>query len=90
MFTVVISGLYVCVFSHSVVSDSATLWTIARQAPLSMGFFRQEYWTGLPFPPPGESSRPRDQTCISYVFCIAGGALQWVIYKGVIYEGLFF
>jgi len=30
----------------------ATLWTIAHQAPLSMGFSRQEYWSGLPFPPP--------------------------------------
>ena len=30
-----------------------TLWTIAHQAPLSMGFSRQEYWSGLPFPPPG-------------------------------------
>ena len=30
----------------------ATLWTIVRQAPLSMGFSRQEYWSGLPFPPP--------------------------------------
>ena len=30
----------------------ATLWTIARQAPLSMGFSRQEYWSRLPFPPP--------------------------------------
>ena len=29
-------------------SDSATLWTVARQAPLSMGLFRQEYWGGLP------------------------------------------
>ena len=29
-----------------------TLWTIARQVPLSMGFSRQEYWNGLPFPPP--------------------------------------
>ena len=45
----------------SVVSDSfATPWTVARQAPLSMGFSRQEYWNGLPFPSPGESSRPRD------------------------------
>ena len=43
----------------------ATLWTVARQAPLSMGFSRQEDWSGLPFPPPGESSQPRDQTCIS-------------------------
>ena len=31
----------------------ATLWTVAHQAPLSMGFPRQEYWSGLPFPPPG-------------------------------------
>ena len=30
----------------------ATSWTIALQAPLSMGFFRQEYWNGLPFPSP--------------------------------------
>ena len=29
-------------------------WTIARQAPLSMGFLRQEYWSGLPFPSPGD------------------------------------
>ena len=36
----------------------ATLWTIARQAPLSMGFSRQEYWNGLPCPTPGESSHP--------------------------------
>ena len=31
-----------------------TLWTVARQAPLSMGFSRQEYWSGLPFPSPGD------------------------------------
>ena len=30
----------------------ATLWTVAHQAPPSMGFFRQEYWSGLPFPSP--------------------------------------
>ena len=32
----------------------ATLWTVACQAPLSMGFSRQEYWSGLPFPSPGD------------------------------------
>jgi len=32
----------------------ATLWTEAHQAPLSMGFSRQEYWSGLPFPFPGD------------------------------------
>ena len=39
--------------SPSVVSDSATPWTVACQAPLSMGFSRRECWSGLPFPSPG-------------------------------------
>ena len=32
----------------------ATPWTVGSQAPLSMGFSRQEYWSGLPCPPPGD------------------------------------
>ena len=36
----------------------ATLWTVAHQAPLSMGFTRQEYWSGLPFPSPGDFPNP--------------------------------
>ena len=36
----------------------ATVWTIARQALLSTGFSRQEYWSGLPFPPPGDLPNP--------------------------------
>ena len=36
----------------------ATLWTVAYQAPPSMGFSRQEYWSGLPFPPPGDLPDP--------------------------------
>ena len=41
--------------SHSVLSSSsATPWTIAHQAPLFMGFPRQTYWSGLPFPFPGD------------------------------------
>ena len=35
-----------------------TLWTVARQAPLSVGFFRQECWSRLPFPPPGDLPDP--------------------------------
>ena len=35
-----------------------TSWTVARQAPLSMGFSRQEYWSGLPFLPPGDLPEP--------------------------------
>ena len=36
-----------------------TPWTVACQAPLSMGFSRQEYWSELPFPPPGDFPDPR-------------------------------
>ena len=47
----------VCVCMRSVASNSfATLWAAAVQVPLSMGFPRQEYWSGLPFPSPGKSS----------------------------------
>ena len=35
-----------------------TPWTVAYQAPLSMGFSRQEYWSGLPFPSPGDLPNP--------------------------------
>ena len=47
--------LSISLFSPYVLSDSfATPWTVALQAPLSMGFPRQEYWRGLPFPSPGD------------------------------------
>ena len=45
-------------WSLSVVSDSASPWTIAHQAPLSIGILRQEYWSGLPFPSPGNLPDP--------------------------------
>ena len=41
-----------CVLSH--IQLFVTQWTVACQAPLSMGFSRQEYWSGLPFPTPEE------------------------------------
>ena len=44
--------------SRSVMSDSAIPWTIAHLAPLSMGFSRQEYWSELPFPSPGDLPDP--------------------------------
>ena len=63
--------LYVCVLSCSRMSNSfVTPRTAALQTPLSMGFPRQEYWSALPFPPPGESSQHRDQTRVA---CTAGG-----------------
>ena len=64
----------------------STPWTGAHQAPLSMDFSRQEYWSGLP---PGEpssrgSSWPRDWTHISCVFCIH----RQVLYHWAIREAL--
>ena len=44
--------------SLSRVWQLAALWTVARQAPLSMGFSRQGYWSGLPFPPPEDLPNP--------------------------------
>ena len=46
-------------FSHSVMCDSCNpMDCVAHQAPLSMGFFRQEYWSGLPCPAPGDLPNP--------------------------------
>ena len=53
----------VWVLSHfSSVQLFTTLWTVAYQAPLSMEFSRQEYWSGLPCPPPGNLPNPRIKT----------------------------
>ena len=49
--------------SLQVMSDSETLWTLACQAPLSMGFSRQEYWRGLPCCPPGDLPNPISYAC---------------------------
>ena len=51
----------VCVCECAVLSNvrlSVTPWTVARQAPLSREFYRQEYWSGLLFPPPGDFPGP--------------------------------
>ena len=55
-------------FSH--VQLSVTPWTVACQAPLSMGFFRQEHWSGLPYPPPGEFPDPGIKPVFFFVSCI--------------------
>jgi len=55
--TVICCFSLLCVLSHSVISNSFAIpWTVARQSPLSMGFPRQEYWSGLPFTSPGDLS----------------------------------
>ena len=45
-------------------SDSGTPWTLAHQAALSTGFSRQEYWSGLPFPPLGDLPDPGIETAV--------------------------
>ena len=50
--------LCLCAKSFSHVRLFVTLWTIAHQAPLSMGFSRQEYYSGLPCPPAGNLPNP--------------------------------
>ena len=51
-------------------------------ASLSMEFSRQEYWSALPFPTPGESSQPRNRTHISWVSCIG----RWILYHCATWE----
>ena len=70
--------------SHSVVSDSVTLWTVAHQAPLSLVFLRQEYWSGLPFPSPGDlpNSGIKSES-------FASSALQEILYHWAIREAPF-
>ena len=64
----------VCVLSHfSHVQLSATAWTVACQAPLSMGFSRQEYWSGLPGPPPGDLPDPGIEPSFLMSPALAGG-----------------
>ena len=47
--------------------------SVAHQAPLSMGFFRQEYWSGLPFPPPGDLPNPGTEPASPESSALAGG-----------------
>ena len=66
-------------WSHSVVSDSASPWTVAYRASPSMGFSRQEYQSGLPFPSPRDLPDPGNQTRVSH---IAGRRFTlWAIIK---------
>ena len=58
-------------FSH--VKLFATPWTVARQAPLSMGFSRQEYWNRLPCPPPGDLPNPGIEPALCPL-CWQGGS----------------
>ena len=48
-------------------------WTVAHQTPLSMGFPSQEYWSGLPFPPPGDLPNPGIEPSFLMSPALAGG-----------------
>ena len=72
---------FLLLFDHSVVSDSSvTPWTAAHQAPLSMGFPRHEYWSGLPFPSPGDLTgpgiKPRSPALAGRFFTV-GTQVRW-------------
>ena len=64
---------YIILFRCSVVSDSVIPWAVARQAPLSMGFPRQEYWSGLPFRPPVDLPNPGIEPSSLVSPALAGG-----------------
>ena len=73
----------------------ATPWTVAYQAPQSMGFPRQEYWSGFAVPSSRQSSWPRDRTHISYIagkfsagFCRATKEAPWYRVVKVIVKSL--
>ena len=63
-----------CVLDH--VRLFVTPWTVAREAPLSMGFPRHEYWSGLPFPPPGNLPDPGVDPMSPASPTFAGGPLS--------------
>ena len=65
--------LYVCVSVCSHIQLFATSWSVARQASLSMGFSRQEYWSGLPFPPPEDLSNLAIEPVSPPSSALAGG-----------------
>ncbi|MES8732269.1 hypothetical protein U6R10_12235, partial [Cutibacterium acnes] len=77
----------------------ANRWTVALQTPLSMGFSRQEYWSGWPFPSPRDVPHPGvnpQVSCVSYIasrfFTIPGkpcGAVGYYQFMGFGFSGLF-
>ena len=77
--------LCVCMLSHSIMPNPfATPWTVTCQAPLSMGLSRWEYWSGLPFPTPGDLPHPVIEP-VSPVSCIG----RWILYHRATWEAPF-
>ena len=70
------------ILSHVVVSDFVNPWTVAHQAPLSIGFSRQEFWSGLLFPSPGDRPNPRIEPASPAL--VGGFFYYWAMWKEVI------
>ena len=80
-------GFSALLLSCSVVSDSATPWTVTHQPLLSMGFSRHEYWSGLPCPPPGDLPTQIEPVSLTSP-ALAGGFVTnraWSPFWGTVY-----
>ena len=60
-----------------------TPWTVVFQAPLSMGFSRHEYWSGLPFPPPGDLPEPGIEPTALMSPALVGGFFTTTTWEGL-------
>ena len=78
-------------WSHSHVQFFVTLWTVACQAPLSMGFSRREYWSGLPFPSPKDLPNPGIKPASLKSLALAGGVVLFLIFwwSSILFSFLF-
>ena len=77
----------VCVCSAQLLSRVqlfVTPWTVARQAPLSMGVSRQKYWNGMPFPPPRHLPNPESNLCLLQFLHCRQILYHWVTWKDLI------
>ena len=62
-------------------SDSVTPWTVAHQAPLSMGSSRQGHWSGLPCPPPGDLPNPGTEPVSLTSPALVGGLITSITWE---------
>ena len=75
----VVSILRLCVFVAQSYLTLSTLWTVAHQALLSLGFSKEEYWSQLPFPPPGNLPNPLIKLASPSLLCAGRFFTCWAI-----------